>query len=405
MKLVKQIQVTKKHPFFEELDNLTFLSKNLYNATLYEVRQQFFKEKTFLNYKTINKKFTIENQQDYRALPAKVSKHTQMLVDRNFKSFFALLKKKNEGKYSKPINIPKYLDKVKGKQVIHYEKGALQFSEKGFIKLSKTNIKIKSNFEKENVQFVRIVPKNNIFVIEIGYNVIEKPKMNLIGNFASIDLGQNNLITMIDTITKKPIIVNGKPVKSINQYYNKIRAKYQGKLEKKYWSNRLGNITLKRNNKIKDYMHKATTFIVNHLVSNSIDTLVVGYNKEWKQDIKMGSINNQNFVSIPFYILIQQLEYKCKLNGISFITNEEAYTSKCSFLDNEEIKKHKKYLGKRIKRGMFKTSKGILINADVNGALNILKKYLIKAAKNFNEILNDLVDVTVQPIRKIRTFL
>ena len=405
MKLVKQIQITKKHPFFEELDNLTFLSKNLYNATLYEVRQQFFKEKVFLNYKTINKKFTIENQQDYRALPAKVSKCTQMLVDRNFKSFFALLKKKNKGKYDKPINIPKYLDKVKGRQVVHYEKGALQFSEKGFIKLSKTNIKIKSNFEKENVQFVRIVPKNNIFVIEIGYNVIEKPKMNLIGNFESIDLGQNNLITMVDTITKKPIIVNGKPVKSINQYYNKIRAKYQGKLKKKYWSNRLGNITLKRNNKIKDYMHKATTFIVNHLVSNSIDTLVVGYNKEWKQDIKMGSINNQNFVSIPFYTLIQQLEYKCKLNGISFIANEEAYTSKCSFLDNEEIKKHKKYLGRRIKRGMFKTSKGILINADVNAALNILKKYLIKVAKNFNEILNDLVDVTVQPIRKIRTFL
>ena len=163
-------------------------------------------------------------------------------------------------------------------------------------------------------------------------------------------------------------------------------------------SNRLNRIYLKRNNKVKDYIHKTTSKVLNHLVSNNITTLVIGYNKEWKQDITLGKKNNQNFVGIPFLMLVNQLMYKCELQGIKVVIQEESYTSKCSFLDNEDIKKHETYKGRRLKRGLFRASNGSLINADTNGALNILKKYLLEQeAWNKNIFLN-LVEVSSRPI-------
>ena len=182
---------------------------------------------------------------------------------------------------------------------------------------------------------------------------------------------------------------------------------------KKYSSKRLFNITNKRNNKIKDYLHKSSTFLVNYLVSNDITNLVIGYNENWKQNINLSKKNNQNFVSIPFYILINQIKYKCRLKGINVILINESYTSKCSFLDNEEIKKHNEYLGIRIKRGLFKRKiNNQLVNADVNSACNILKKYLLKeVAKNskntykVKDILENLVKVCSMPSIKIKTFI
>lgn len=174
MILVEQINYKKSHKDFDELDALCFLSKNLYNSTLYKVREHFFKTNEYLSYYVINKLFIKENQKDYRALPSKVSQHTQRLVDENFKSFFALLKKKKEGNYDTKIKIPRYLDKIKGKQVVLYDKQSLSFKKKGYIHLSKTNIFIKSDFNKEDVKFIRIVPKNNLITIEIGYEKEEK---------------------------------------------------------------------------------------------------------------------------------------------------------------------------------------------------------------------------------------
>lgn len=180
-------------------------------------------------------------------------------------------------------------------------------------------------------------------------------------------------MTVSSNVTK-PFIINGKPLKSINQYWNKERARLQSLLGDKKTSKRIQSITNKRNNKVKDYLHKSSRKLVDFLVSNNISTLVVGYNEEWKQGVNLGKRNNQSFVFIPYYTLIEQLEYKCRLEGINFILTEESYTSKCSFLDNEEVCKHEKYLGKRIKRGLFKSKEGKLINADLNGSLNILKK-------------------------------
>jgi len=391
--LVQQHIYKPSHKDYKTLDNICFLSKNLYNATLYAVRQYFFENKKYLSYFTVNKQFTYEDQVDYRMLPAKVSKMVQKEVENNFKSFFALLKNKTRKK-----NIPRYLPKD-GRFATTYTKQALSLVKEGYVKLSKTDIFIKTSISKEQIQFVRIVPFKKHITVEIGYKVKEKQFINN-DSYASIDLGLNNLMTVTST-SFKPFIINGKPLKSINQYYNKQKAYYQSILEKqngKKTSNRLKFLSLKRNNKIKDYLHRTTTYLVNQLDSNHVTTLVVGYNKNWKQDINLGKKNNQNFVNIPFYKLVNMLGYKCLLKGIKLVLQEESYTSKCSFLDKEEIKKHKNYLGKRVKRGLFKTSENIYINADVNGSYNILKKYLTKETKDIYNYIN-LVEVCSTPLK------
>lgn len=402
MVLVEKHIIKPSHQYYDELNHLCLLSKNLYNATLYTVRQYYFANKQFLNYQTVNKIYAGGNQPDYRALPAKVAKHTQMLVEQNFKSFFGLLKLKAQGKYNKPIKIPRYLKKT-GKQVVHYEKGAISFKAQGFIQLSKTNIKIKTKLTKESVQFVRLVPKNHYVVIEIGYNVKE-PELKSNNNVLAIDIGINNIASCVTTDGDK-LLVNGKPLKYINHNYNKAAAKARGQLKITHNQNSshyISQITNKRNNRINDYLHKITTYIVNHAVSKNIGTIVVGYNKEWKQDTNMGKVNNQNFVHIPFYRLINLLEYKCRLKGIRFQTITESYTSKCSFVDNEEIKKHQTYSGKRISREWFKTKDGLIINADINGAYNILKKYMQKNATWNEQLSQTLVRVcSVPSVRKI----
>ena len=402
MVLVEKHIIKPSHQYYDEIDHLCFLSKNLYNSTLYTVRQYYFANKQFLNYQAVNKMYVDGNQPDYRALPAKVAKHTQMLVDRNFKSFFALLELKAQGKYNKPIKTPSYLKKT-GKQVVHYEKGAISFKKKGFIQLSKTHIKIKTKLTRENVQFVRLVPRNNYIAIEIGYNVKES-ELKSNNNVLAIDIGVNNITTCVTTDGDK-YLINGRQLKYINHNYNKATANAQSKLKSTHNKNSskyTSQIINKRNNRINDYLHKITTYIVNHAVSKDIGTIVVGYNKEWKQDTNLGKVNNQNFVNIPFYRLINLLEYKCRLKGIKFQTITESYTSKCSFVDDEEIKKHTTYSGKRINREWFKTKNGLIINADINGAYNILKKYMQKNATWNEQLSQTLVRVcSVPSVRKI----
>ena len=378
---------------FDQLDNLCFLSKNLYNATLYSVRKYFFETGKYLNYNEVNKDFTHSKQVDYVALPAKVSKMTQMLVDKNFKSFFGCIKsdKVSRGR----VKVPNYLPKD-GRQVVTYTKQALSFVKKGYIRLSKTDIYIKNT--RDDIQFVRIVPNGDHIVLEIGYrvSVSDRRDSELI---AGIDLGLNNLVTLVSNASE-PLIVNGRPLKSINQFYNKELASRKSVLETfgRKNSNSLQRLHLKRNNKVKDYIHKTSREVVNHLVSNNITTLVVGYNRGWKQDINLSKKVNQNFVQVPFLMLVEQLRYKCNLEGISFHLQEESYTSKCSFFDGEDIKKHISYLGRRVKRGLFKTSSGRLVNADINAALNITKKFLTKKEAWNENLFSDFVEVSSRPL-------
>ena len=361
--------IIRSGKYFNQLIEITRLSKNLYNSGLYAVRQHYFEHKKFLNYVNLNNMFVEQKQQDYYKLPAKVSQQTLKMVEQNFKSFFGSLKSEK----TKKVKIPKYLDKNSSFLTI-WTNQAVSLKKKGYLKLSGTDVYIKTDID--HINQVRVVPGNNQLVVEILYEVREKDLKKDNGKYSSIDLGINNLMTLSGNTTE-PIIVNGKPLKSINQYYNKKKSEIQGKLEtinKTKKSKKLNKLTNKRNNKINDYLHKSSKIIINHLVSKDICTLIVGYNQHWKQEINIGKKNNQNFVSIPYLKLLNMLEYKCKKEGINFVKNEESYTSKCSFIDGEEIKKHTKYLGKRIKRGLFESASGKLINADLNGSLNILKK-------------------------------
>ena len=269
----------------------------------------------------------------------------------------------------------------------------------GFVKFSKTNIVVETKLSRKDIKAARIVPKGNHFVIEILYKATaiqlksETPK-----RVAFVDPGLNNLMTVTSNCFN-PMIVNGKPLKSINQLSNKTIAELKSKLSKQglKTSSLLKSIYSKRSRRLTDLLHKITTQLVNHLDSHNIDTVIFGHNIGQKQDINLGKVTNQNFVQIPFTQSMQLLKYKCELRGIRFIETEESYTSKCSFLDEESICKHSSYQGKRVKRGLFETSNGKLINAGVNGSLNIGRKYLTKVSMYAKQLHDDLVRFMVNP--------
>lgn len=398
MYLVEQHIIKKGHEFWQECDRLTFLSKNLYNQALYRVRQYYFKTGKYLNYYKLQKQLQKENQIDYKLLPAKVSQLTLKILERNFKSFFEAIKeyKRNPSKFETPPKLPKYKEKKNGKFVAIYNHQAISKIQlkRGFLKLSLSKIKFKSNLK--NVKEVRIVPRNNHFIIEVTYKKEPKAKVTDNDKYAAIDIGLNNLTTVAFNFNQQPIIINGKPLKSINQFYNKQKAKYRSIADKQNqgYTNRLKRLDFKRNNKVKDYLHKSSRILVNQLVSLGVSKVIIGKNLNWKQEINIGKRNNQNFVTIPHAVFIEQLQYKLALEGIEVVLTEESYTSKCSFFDNEEVCKHDQYQGKRIKRSWFKTSTGKLIHADVNAALNIGKKQFSKAF-----MVEKIEGVAVHPVR------
>ena len=402
MIVVEKHNISKSHKYFKEIDSLCFLSKNLYNHANYLIRQSFINDRKYLNYNEIQK--LLQNNSDYKALPAKVSQQVLILLDKNWKSFFKSIKdySKHREKYLGLPKLPKYKNKQKGRNILIYTIQAISKKElkKGLIKLSGTNIKIKT--DKQHIQQVRIIPKNNEYVIEIVYQKPEENRNLNKDNFVSIDIGLNNLAT-ITSNKLNPLIVNGGVLKSINHFYNKQKARLQSFIgdtstrlsNHKGSSNKIIKLTNKRNKKVSDYMHKASRYIINQCLNNDIGTIIIGKNNNWKQEINIGSKNNQNFVNIPHDLFIEMIEYKAKLLGISVIVTEESYTSKCSFIDNEPLYKQDTYLGKRVKRGLFKSAQGFKINADVNGSLNIARKVIPK----FNIIEKGIQAVVVSPIR------
>jgi len=381
MRLVEQHIIKSNSIYYNELNELLHRCKNLYNKGLYVVRQHYFQYKDdntvkykYLNYYSLEKQLKDANDVDYRSLPNPVAQQVLMMVDRNFKSFFNLLNKKNRGEYSERIRIPRYLNKDGLFTAVFT---TLAFSQKwiknGIIKLPK-QFKFTTRTNKTNIQQLRFVPKNGYIVLEVIYNKKEKPRSGNNGKYLGVDIGLNNLASCVSN-TGSCFIINGKPLKSINQYYNKRLAYLKSKLkDNKQVSKQIRLLTTKRNNKIKDYLHKASRMLINHVVSNGINTIIIGHNKCWKQEINIGIVNNQNFVSIPFNDFIHMISYKGELEGINVEITEESYTSKCSFLDNEIISKQSEYKGRRSKRGLFRSSTGKLINADINGAFNIIRK-------------------------------
>ncbi len=375
MRQVQKHLIKESHRRFREIDEAAFASKNLFNSATYLCRQAFFKGSSI---PSLNQLYhQLKTGKDYKALPSKVSQIVLKQVTKCFKSYFEALKeyRVNPDNFLSKPKLPNYKNKVKGRNILTYNYQA--FSKKklrqGYICPSGLTLKVKTNLRQ--LEEVRIIPKGNCYVLEAVYTVEELPQLPE-GKVAGIDIGLNNLATVGSSDTTfKPFIVDGKALKSCNQLYNKKKAKLQSCLPSdQLTSKKLEALTLKRNNKMEYYLHSASRFIIDKLLERGVTHLIIGKNENWKQNINIGKRNNQNFTQVPHARFIDQLTYKAKLVGMRVTLTEESYTSKCSFLDLEELGKHDSYKGQRVKRGLFKSSLGKRINADLNGSLNILRK-------------------------------
>lgn len=376
---------------YKSIKELCHIAKSLTNEALYSVRQHYFNEKKFLKYENNYK--LLKNSPNYKSLNSNMAQQILKEVNGSFKSFFALIELAKQGKYDfKAIKIPYYLPKdgyttlVIGFVRINGNKLILPFSN-SFKKTHKTiEIIVPPVLLGKTIKEIRIIPKANARFFEIQYTYeVENIQRNLNKNHAlAIDLGVNNLITATSS-KGRTFIVDGKKLKSINQWYNKQNAYLQSIKDKQNYgektTNRQALITRNRNNKVRDYLNKTARLIINYCIKNDIGVLVIGYNQYFQKDSDIGKQNNQNFVNIPFGQLQSKLEYLCELNGIEYIEQEESYTSKASFWDKDYIPTYDKenlqnyqFSGKRVKRGLYQSSNGKTLNADVNGALNILRK-------------------------------
>ena len=380
--------LTKKE--FRNLKYLSHIAKNLTNEAIYNIRQYYFKNKKYLSYNENYK--MLKNSENYKKLNSNMAQQILKEVDGSFKSFFGLLKLTKNGQYdNKKIKLPKYLAKdafttlVIGFVRLKDDMLIIPYSNSFRKTHEEIAIKLPPVLKGKKIKEIRIIPKqySRYFEIQYTYEVKEiKRKLNR-ENGLGIDLGIDNLCTCV-TNNGASFLIDGRKLKSINQYYNKINAKLQSIKDKQKIERttlRQKRIARKRNNHIEDYLSKAARIIINYCLNNDIGKLVLGYNEDFQRNSNIGSINNQNFVNIPYGKLRDKLIYLCKLYGIEFKLQEESYTSKASFFDGDEIPIYDKenpqeyiFSGKRIKRGLYQTSVGKLINADCNGALNILRK-------------------------------
>jgi len=391
MQLAERHIIKSTEHRFAEIDELAFKSKNLYNAANYVIRQSFTYGWGYINYNEMNR--LMKYHQAYKAMPAKVSQQILMILDKNWKSFFEAVQayKADSSKFNGRPKLPKYKDKVKGRNILVYTIQAISSKQlkKGIIKLSGTEILIKTKIKTARICQVRLIPKCDSYVIEVIYDEPESTVSN--DNFvASIDLGLNNLVALTSNQPGfTPLLINGRPLKSINQFYNKRSSQLQSQLKGgRKTSHRIQRLTRCRHQKVDNYLHNTSRLIVDLLVAKQIGTLVVGKNVQWKTEIDLGKQTNQNFVSIPHARLIEMLEYKTRLVGIKVRVQEESYTSQSNFLGLDPIPVYGKsdkdavFSGRRIKRGLYKTSAGQLINSDVNGSYNILRKAIPNAFSN-----------------------
>lgn len=381
---------------YEAIAEMCRYANNLYNVGLYNIRQYYFQEKQFLTYES-NYHVCKENE-NYALLQAGVAQQILRVVDRSFKSFFNLVKKANNGEYRfQDIKIPHYRKKG-GMFVLVLQKNAISIRD-GKLKLPmsyafkhqheglKVEIPFPNRIDPSTIKEVRILPcdfSGRYFKIQYVYTVQAEPKSLNEDNALGIDIGVDNLATCVPT-NGTPFILNGRGIKSINHRWNKERARLQSIADKQGIkggkTKRVYRITEKRNNQVKDAIRKAARYIVDYCILNDIGTIIVGYNKDFKRSVNIGRVNNQTFTNIPFGDLRSTIKNLCERYEIQYIEQEESYTSKSSFLDNDVLPEYNpeqpykgKFSGKRIYRGLYQSANGTKINADVNGAANILRK-------------------------------
>ena len=376
---------------YKSIKELCHIAKNLTNEAIYNVRQYYFTENKFLKYE---KNYTLlKSSPNYKELNSNMAQQILKEVDGSFKSFFGLIKLAKQGKYSfKDCKLPRYLPKDGYTTLVicfvrlNGNKLILPFSN-NFKKTHKVvEITIPPVLLDKKVKEIRILPKANARYFEIQYIYeTECIQRNLnIQNALALDLGVNNLVTAVSS-TGKSFIVDGRKLKSINQWFNKEKARLQSIKDKQHFgkkpTSRQKAIARDCNNKVNDYMNKAARMIIDYCINNDIGTLIAGYNVTFQRNSHIGKQNNQNFVNIPYGRLRDKLAYMCELNGITYVEQEESYTSKASFWDKDNIPvynndnpKEYEFSGNRVHRGLYKTANGKTFNADINGALNIMRK-------------------------------
>lgn len=395
MRQVERHWIKENHELYSVCDDLTFKAKNLYNAGLYQIRQSIFERDTckegvkpsVLTWVELVSRFRKEKQADMLALPSKVSTNILKLIGSTIHSYYQTLKcyhdKSNLSVINKP-KLPQYLHKTDGRYVVEFNNQTISKKRgvNGELILCPKDLNLHIPTQVENPKCVRIVPKLGAFVIEVIYEV-EDVLLKHTGNYAAIDLGVDNLASITFSNGINPLLVKGSKIKSINQGYNRLIAKAQSKLPtNQRTSKHIHRLWRNREMKLQAELHKVTSFLSLYFDEMSVEKVFIGKNVGWKQEVALGKKTNQTFVNIPFNTFITQLTYKCKLRGIEVIEQEESYTSKASFVDQDEIpvygetEEKPQVSGKRISRGLYKTKQGFLLNADVNGSYNILVKGL-----------------------------
>ena len=403
MRQVERHWIKEGHELYSICDDLTFKAKNLYNAGLYQIRQSIFERNkcqeeekpSVLSWIELVSQFRKEKQSDMLELPSKVSTNILKTLGSSISSYYQLLKcyhdKSNLSVTSKP-QLPRYLHKTEGRSVVEFTNqtiskkrglnGELILCPKDFNLVIPTKVKTPKS--------VRIVPKLKSFVIEVIYEVEVSP-LKQTGNYAAIDLGIDNLASITFSDGTNPLVVKGAQLKSINQGYNRLIAKAKSKLPaNQKTSQGIHRLWRNRELKLQSELHKVTSFLSLYFDEMAIEKVFVGKNQGWKQEISLGKKTNQTFTQIPFTTFISQLTYKCSARGIEVVEQEESYTSKASFVDQDEIPTYGKgnekfaFSGKRVSRGMYRTKNGFLLNADVNGSYNILVKGLLALGKSLD---------------------
>jgi putative transposase len=381
---VEKHRIRPSSPYYKMLREFCHLSKNLYNHANYLVRQAFKETGKYMDRKELEMRLrSDEEYPDYRAMPgAQSAQQTLRLLDRNWKSFFAAIKdwKVHPEKYPGRPRMPQYKRKdgylvlIMTNQACQIKQGRLHFLRifNGFTVVPLFIKNIDAYF-----LHARFVPVSDGINLELVYRMPDAAELPDNGRYASIDIGVNNLAAVATNTEAGNFLVKGTPLKAMNQFYNKQLAKKKSICERmngRHSSQRIAQLTGKRNRKVSDYLHKASRSVVNWCAENQITSLVIGQNKGWKQDVELGKKMNQHFVQIPFANFIQMLQYKAADAGIKVIVTEESYTSGTSFLDGELPTKDFYNKKRRVHRGLFIANDGRKINADINGAFQIMKK-------------------------------
>jgi len=395
--------IKKNSPHYSMLLDFCHRSKNLYNHANYIIREELTKNGKWIRYNDLDKILKADKEYpDYADMPTAASaQQTLRVLDKDWKGYFKSHKdwKKHPEKYLGEPKFPKF--KKKNGYFSVYHTGQQCKIKNGIVRFPKSfngftlSSKIDARDDFISLQQVRIKPCGFCLKAEIVYRIDVPEQLSDNSKHMGIDIGVDNLATVVNNLGKKPFVINGKGLKSINQYYNKQIARYRKiakQMNDRHNTKRMDRITDRRNRKVDDYMQKASRIIVNYAKSNDISVIVIGHNDEWKQKSDMGKIVNQNFTQLLFNRLIEMIEYKSEEYGIAVVRTEESYTSGTGVIDGEAPIKQNYNKSRRVFRGLFKTESGVKINADVNGAYQILKKVFP------NEFSDGIVGVALHPV-------